>query len=151
MKSGEYETARLLLERGADVNAATASGFTALMCAADRSFGVEDRAASQSHVDLVQLLLQHGADLNRRSHAQSTALDYALVGSWGNRYGEDDTERPWSDVALLLAQAGAQQGEPRARWCYMAVPAPEGLLQEPPAPRNANREHTDIEAVPSSA
>jgi ankyrin repeat protein len=66
------ETARLLIERGADVNAKTQDGQTVLMTA------VEGRS-----LDIVRLLLHYGADPKYKDSTGKTALDYAR---------EDDAE-----------------------------------------------------------
>lgn len=67
---------KLLLEKGANVNAADSEGYTALACAVSR------RASPEA----VQLLLSSGADINARNKRGETPLvlaerngDYALV------------------------------------------------------------------------
>ena len=66
--SKHVETARLLIERGADVNARNALGQTALM-----------RAAMNGASDAILLLLQHGADTSIRDEQGNFAL--AVAGS----------------------------------------------------------------------
>ena len=78
------ETARLLLEAGADPNATQVAGFVPLHSAAQNG----DRA-------LVELLLSHGADVNARSEDGRTAL--ALAEKGGH-----------SEVAELLRGRGAR-------------------------------------------
>jgi ankyrin repeat protein len=51
VSNGDIETVRLILERGADINARQQNGFTAL-----------HGAAGAGRADLVELLLAHGAD-----------------------------------------------------------------------------------------
>jgi ankyrin repeat protein len=77
------ETARLLLESGADPNATQIGGFVPLHSAAQNG----DRA-------LVELLLSHGADVNARSDDGRTALSLAEAGGHG-------------EVARVLKERGA--------------------------------------------
>lgn len=60
------ETAKLLLERGAPVNAAQAGGFTPIFS-----------AAIANRRDLAELLLAHGANPHCKSDAGKTAADFA--------------------------------------------------------------------------
>ncbi|MGH8502589.1 MAG: quinoprotein dehydrogenase-associated putative ABC transporter substrate-binding protein [Gammaproteobacteria bacterium] len=60
------EMAELLIARGADVNAATRAGVTALMI-----------AASYDNSAMIGLLVQRGADVHAQSDAGKTALDVA--------------------------------------------------------------------------
>ena len=62
-KQGHLEVVRILLEAGADQNAATANGITALMF-----------AARQGHLEVVRLLLETGADKNAAMAHGRTAL-----------------------------------------------------------------------------
>ena len=64
--SRNAETAALLLERGADVDARQQAGYTPLM-----------GAAAAGRRDLVDLLLRHGADPALRSDDGKTAADVA--------------------------------------------------------------------------
>ncbi len=59
----------LLIDKGADVNAVTNAGETALMY-----------AAQNAKVDVVMLLLKKGADPKLKDNAGKTALDYARSG-----------------------------------------------------------------------
>src|SRR3982751_4058061 len=77
------ETARLLLESGANPNATQIGGFVPLHSAAQNG----DRA-------LVELLLSHGADVNARSDDGRTALSLAEAGGH-------------EEVARLLKERGA--------------------------------------------
>ena len=78
------ETARLLLESGADVNATQAGGFVPLHSAAQSG----ERA-------LVELLLSRGADVNARSDDGRTALSIAEAGGH-------------EEIARLLREKGAR-------------------------------------------
>ena len=57
---------RMLIDKGAEVNAKTLSGATALML-----------AAQNAKLDVVELLLKHGAKANTKDETGKTALDYA--------------------------------------------------------------------------
>ncbi len=63
---GHLEVARLLLERGADVNAKNKHGFTPLHF-----------AAGIGHTDVAKLLLEHGADVNAKDEHGRTPADIA--------------------------------------------------------------------------
>lgn len=76
-------TARLLLERGASLEAIGAGGFTALHL-----------AASQGHRELVELLLEKGAEAGAPSDTDATALDLAA-------------ERGFNDIVRLLERHAA--------------------------------------------
>jgi hypothetical protein len=92
---GDIKTVRLMLERGADVNAADALGRTPLMYAA---------ISDVLPVDVVKLLIERGADLNATDkHAKSgdaglTVLDIAKLNG--------DTA-----VVRELVKAGAKDGK----------------------------------------
>lgn len=68
--NGEAAAIKLLLDRGADVNAADPNGRTALIFAA---------AADHAPLDLVTLLLDRGAKLDPKTEFGLTALDYAKL------------------------------------------------------------------------
>ena len=65
-RSGQTEMVRLLLGRGADINAITKDGFTALV-----------HAVSNKHTETAQLLFEHGADPNLTEDGVSPALPIA--------------------------------------------------------------------------
>ena len=75
-----------LLDAGANVNAATVMGYTALQ-----------RAAGQGRADVVRLLLSRGANPRAVDHAGKSALDFAQ-------------DRGDSECVELLTKAGAPRG-----------------------------------------
>jgi ankyrin repeat protein len=83
-KNGNAETVRLLLDMGADVNARTGGGYTALM-----------GAAENGHASVVKLLLAKGADVKVKNKDNGyTALFYAI-------------QSGKTEVVRLLIAAGA--------------------------------------------
>ena len=62
------ETARILLENGADVNAQQQDGFSALI-----------QAAHRNDLEMLDLCLQFGADIEQTNDQGQTALDQALA------------------------------------------------------------------------
>ena len=83
LQASNLSTAKLLLEKGADVEAAQTDGVTALML-----------AAQGGHEAVAQLLLQHSADVAAARNDGATALMYAALGGH-------------EAVAQLLLQHGA--------------------------------------------
>jgi len=122
VKSQHLDIARLLLEHGADVNASDDAGYTSLLWLICGCFGSDESEGWENSLGIVRLLLEWGADVNRQDIHKHTALDVALYGMWGPSPEDKDEDVEWSEVALLLQQAGAIRGEPRPQWCYMAVP-----------------------------
>ncbi|HQO29420.1 MAG TPA: ankyrin repeat domain-containing protein [Accumulibacter sp.] len=88
--NGHADVADFLIKRGADVNATTANGSSALLFAA--RFG---------HLEVVKVLLRAQADPNVINERGATAIDWALK--------TDNT-----DIADLLRQAGGRAGNPAA-------------------------------------
>jgi hypothetical protein len=117
IEKNEYDKVKSLLEIGADVNAKTDSGWTALLGAvsngnskivkllldngADPNAVNNDgnsplsAAAYNGYVEIVKLLLAYGADVNQQNKGGGTPLDGAM---WKNH----------SDVVQILKQAGAK-------------------------------------------
>jgi ankyrin repeat protein len=82
---GQPEICRYLLDEGADIDATSPNGTTALML-----------AAREGHYAVVKLLLWEVAEPNVRNEAGATALSMAL-------------RRKNTDIAALLRQAGARE------------------------------------------
>ena len=82
VRKGDTATVQALLDQGADINAKSEEGWTALIW-----------AAQQGHTDTVQTLLAHGADVNAKDDHGWTTLMRAAV--WGH-----------SDVVTAAATAG---------------------------------------------
>lgn len=83
--NNRVDIARILIGRGADLNAEADNGSTALMM-----------AAREGHVPLVLLLLEHGADVNHKTKFGYSALEVAR-------------DRGMREVANILIKAGAEQ------------------------------------------
>jgi len=97
-KSGNPDTARLFLERGADVNARNKNGYTPL-----------HYACWKGHGGTVHLLLDHGADPNARGGLEDTPLHWACFhGRTGATrllldHGADANARnKWGDTPLSI-------------------------------------------------
>ncbi|OXV05084.1 hypothetical protein Egran_07148 [Elaphomyces granulatus] len=97
-QSGQVVMARLLLERGAQIDGKDAFERTALIC-----------AATAGQAEVVRLLLERGADVHANAkeidfgHYTGTALDEAL------RQGH-------TEIVTLLCGAGAREGTIRERF-----------------------------------
>jgi outer membrane protein assembly factor BamB len=95
LEAGQPKLALALLDRGCDVNAADASGRTALY-----------RAVMQLDAGLVQDLLKRGADPNKTDMYGNTPL-VLVLGPYSGPYG-----KPMAGVVELLLRQGA---DPNAR------------------------------------
>jgi ankyrin repeat protein len=69
LSNGEYEIAKLLIEKGANVNSTQSDGSTPLHL-----------AIYSIKYEIIELLVQKGADLNSKDEYGSTPLDIALQG-----------------------------------------------------------------------
>ncbi len=84
--TGSLEVVKLLLDRGADINAKNNSGGTALMVASGKTFFWPTETFAQTgrkalvvgsgkgHLEVVKLLLDRGADVNAKAKDGDTAL-----------------------------------------------------------------------------
>jgi len=68
VQSGDINIVSALVTKEADVNTATSTGYTPLMCAAEGG-----------HADMAKLLLKHGAHKEARDREGNTALSYAQL------------------------------------------------------------------------
>jgi ankyrin repeat protein len=93
-KESILEAVRLCIENGANVNAASSKGVTALHGAANRGLD-----------DVVQLLVQKGARLDAKDSEGRTALAFAE----GTYVAGNPPERRASTVALLQKLAASPQ------------------------------------------
>lgn len=115
VSAGDAATARDLISKGANVNAATRKGTTLLIHAAELGHmeivkmlianGADVNAkcapgytalilaADNGHEDVVQALIDSGANVNARDNSGGTALQYART----------------ADIARMLESAGATQ------------------------------------------
>jgi ankyrin repeat protein len=84
---GQKEIAELLIAKGADVNAMTADGLTALFA-----------AILGPHKEIAELLIAKGADVNARGFLGMTPLNMAA----------DEGEK---EIAALLRKHGGKTGE----------------------------------------
>jgi ankyrin repeat protein len=100
------EITSFLLRRGADVNAATKDGSTALM------YAFEPVHMQKVNSDVVKLLLEGGADVNARRADGHTALTRSIVfkgraaqaaGLLLEKGADADGEAPDGDTMLLFA------------------------------------------------
>ena len=114
--NGSLETARVLLDAGAAVDATDPTGLTALMC-----------AAFQGHEPIIRLLIDAGASLETRDQEGYTALMFAAnagrasavrtlleVGADPHARAKDDStplmfaaQHAHNDVVVMLLDAGA--------------------------------------------
>jgi hypothetical protein len=81
---------KLLLAKGAEVNAQDKRGRTALIV-----------ASKDGYREVVQILLAYGADVNGRDKKGNTALDWASFSGYG--------VSPKPDIQEMLMKAGAKK------------------------------------------
>ena len=115
---GDTDTARLLIDAGADVNARDNNGWTALMSAVweghtdtarlliradadvnasrDNGWTALIHAAYKGHTDIARLLIDAGTNVNARNRFRWTALMIAV-------------DKGHTDIARLLIDAGARE------------------------------------------
>jgi len=103
---GKIDAARLLLNKGAQVNARSANAMQNIPLHA---------AAAGKHMDVIKLLIDHGASVNARQHGGWTALHAAaqngdletaraLVGAGADVQTRADNNQTALDLALTKAQ-----------------------------------------------
>jgi ankyrin repeat protein len=124
--SGDEKAVSALLANGADVNATTGGGQTALILAV--IFG---------HTNLVKLLIKAGADPQQRDNLGLNAIE------WAQRRGLTE--------ALAILTNGAQQSTP-PRKIVIPVEAPQKPVAEeqPPKPRDNEVKETISDAEKSN-
>ena len=93
-RRGHTDIARLLLEHGANINAADDGGSTALM-----------EAALKGHTETVRLLVERGADLN------------AVDKKCGRTAMVDAARRGHTDIVNILKAAGAKEANTPSNPC----------------------------------
>jgi len=115
-KIGDTETAKMMIEMGADVNARNDSGLTPLYWASLRSFtdiakiliemgadvNVRNKdgytplywVSSEGHTEIAKMLIEKGADVNAKNEVGETPLQSAL-------------EKGHSETAKMLIEMGA--------------------------------------------
>ena len=90
------EAIQLLIDKGADVNAAATDGRTAL-----------HGAALQGYDDVIKFLAAHGADLNAKDHKGFTSLDTALGHAGGFGFAGQEGVVRQGTATLLRSLMGA--------------------------------------------
>ena len=133
-KKGDVAVMRVLLEHGADVNAAMRNGGTALMFVSGRGglgrFGVFDprRATELEFIEGAKLCLQHGAAVNAVDESGQTAMHSAAV-QRGDAFidfladhgASLDVKDNQGRLPLDLALGAGSRGEPAVRESAAAV------------------------------
>ena len=109
LQASNPSMAKLLLEKGADVAAASNSGTTALMC-----------AAVGGHEAVAQLLLQHGADVAAAKNGGETALMLAALG--GHEAVAQLLLQHGADVAAASNEDVTVAMRPWPSCCYSTMP-----------------------------
>jgi len=87
--SGKLEIAKLLIERGADLNMIGQNGWTALGC-----------AAAEGHSDIVDLLISKGADVDQAIQGMKTWAE------WSRSLGTNLDQKLSQGVMLIRKRAG---------------------------------------------
>ena len=82
---------QMIIDKGADVNKATTSGFTPLIL-----------AINSNRTYIIELLIEHGADVNKPSLTNMSPLYYAIYKEY-----DEDTERFYEPIINILLDADA--------------------------------------------
>lgn len=116
LEGSSISTLYALVERGADINAQTAHGRTALHI-----------ACRLAHCEDVEILLRSGADVSLKDSLGQTAMD--LVGDIGFFDPEfaAETEIENKDIRRMLARAPADRAWGRRRWLVLCRACPTRL------------------------
>ncbi len=93
---GHLDVVRLLVEKGADVNAKDWEGWSPLMAAAAGAAHDDPRNREERCLEIVKLLIDHGANVNQKGKRFQTALK-----------GADDAGH--KRVKELLIEHGAKE------------------------------------------
>jgi hypothetical protein len=117
--NGKTDIVAMLLQRGANINARTRSGVTALSA-----------AASKGYADVVSLLLRNRANVNIKDNKGRTALDMAQAGGF-------------AEIVQMLkggSQASmAETGKPGPPTMGSERPGPVGVVTRVDLPENCLR------------
>jgi ankyrin repeat protein len=101
-EDGSVEIIRMLLDRGADINAANGIGLTALHGAVQRSQG----SGNGTGVKIIQLLADRGAKLDVKDKKGRTPLDMAMAGEGQILNRVEDSSPAAHLLAKLMTDAG---------------------------------------------
>ena len=137
------ETAELLIDAGADVNAKTKRAGETLLFSAAWSAAQGARKSHQMYLDLTKLLLAKGADVNVKLREGSMIKDekpyHAKSGDTVlHQVARSYSEKHASEVCELLLSYGAKVNEPNAKG---QTPLDEALANERKQTAETLRKH----------
>ncbi len=113
--NGHIKIAKLLIEKGVDINARDTSGTTALML-----------AATNKSLDMFKLLVHKGAKIDYKNQENKSAIDYA-----------SEEIKEWLDVSLLM-QTRLNEKSPELAEVYFIVKKMKQEKEEPLKSLNKN-------------
>ncbi len=116
--SGQLEIARLLIERGADLNMIGQNGWTALGC-----------AAAEGHSDIVDLLISKGADVDQAIQGMKTWAE------WSRSLGTN-LDQKLSQGAMLIRKRAGQAYYSSGQYEKAAAAFRAQIQSEPQEPQN---------------